>query len=134
VSDSGPCGSVLRPFVAARVGKLVARCAGGATREVLASDRSIRRSSGRIAPIAFIVGFPGETEAGVEELASFLPEACSTGRLFPYSGQEGRPRRVVRPEPRRRADDRTPGGGARRDPDEIAEEEASRARRSEMRS
>lgn len=39
---------------------------------------------------AFIVGFPGETEADVEELASFLPEASlDWAGFFPYSREEG---------------------------------------------
>ncbi len=39
---------------------------------------------------AFIVGFPGETEEDVEELASFLPEASlDWAGFFPYSREEG---------------------------------------------
>jgi ribosomal protein S12 methylthiotransferase len=39
---------------------------------------------------AFIVGFPGETEADVEELAAFLPEASlDWAGFFPYSREEG---------------------------------------------
>ncbi len=39
---------------------------------------------------AFIVGFPGETDADVEELASFLPEASlDWAGFFPYSREEG---------------------------------------------
>ena len=39
---------------------------------------------------SFIVGFPGETEADVEELAAFLEAAqLDWGGFFPYSAEEG---------------------------------------------
>ncbi len=39
---------------------------------------------------AFIVGFPGETDADAEELADFLPKAqLDWGGFFPYSKEEG---------------------------------------------
>lgn len=41
---------------------------------------------------SFIVGFPGETEAEVSELASFLEEAAlDWAGFFPYSAEEGTP-------------------------------------------
>jgi ribosomal protein S12 methylthiotransferase RimO len=53
---------------------------------------SIRAEAGATAATrsSFIVGFPGETEADVEELAGFLREArLDWAGFFPYSAEEG---------------------------------------------
>lgn len=55
-------------------------------------DEIRRASPGAALRSSFIVGFPGETEDDVEELASFLEEArLDWAGFFPYSAEPGTP-------------------------------------------
>jgi ribosomal protein S12 methylthiotransferase len=92
VGDSSPAVPYFDLSLQHASGKLVRKMRrwGDADRFLALIDKIRSRFPDASLRSAFIVGFPGETEGDVEELASFLPAArLDWAGFFPYSREEG---------------------------------------------
>lgn len=92
VADSSPAVPYFDLSLQHASGKLVRKMRrwGDGDRFLMLIDRIRGRFPDAVLRSAFIVGFPGETEADAELLADFLPKArLDWAGFFPYSREEG---------------------------------------------